>query len=86
MDTDLLSHMYAEIVAGTPKDQSRYVVDDESSEMWDKVSEDVARLSAAGIGLEMVNEIPGETPPIAPVTASAVDRARLAARNRTKPV
>jgi hypothetical protein len=90
MDSEVLIQMYSQIVGGLPKDQSKYVTDDESSKAWDVITEQVAEIVATGSGLDMVNEIPKETPVGSegtvsqePVTASAsVIRARARAAER----
>jgi hypothetical protein len=90
MDSEVLIQMYSQIVGGLPKDQSKYVTDDESSKAWDVITEQVAEIVATGSGLDMVNEIPKETEVSPdgtvsqePVTASAsVIRARARAAER----
>lgn len=59
MDTDVLASLFANIVGGVPKEQSPFVTDDETSQMWDDLSADLqeAPLPAGG-QWEMVNEIP----------------------------
>jgi len=41
MDSEKLSSMYAEILNGKPKEQSRFVTDVESSVLWDKITGEV---------------------------------------------
>ena len=57
MDTDVLSKIYAQVVGGLPKEQSKYVTDDESSNFWDSIAAEVENKGGTGM-FEMVNEIP----------------------------
>jgi len=92
MDSDVVIKIYSQVVGGLPKEQSNYVTDDESSKMWDAITKSVEEIRATGSGLDMVNEIPGETPVGSdgtvsqePVTASAsVIRARAQAAERRR--
>lgn len=59
MDTDVLGSMYANIVGGVAKEDSPYVTDEETSQMWDQIVANMAAnpLPEGGI-YDMVNEIP----------------------------
>ena len=43
---DPLIKMYRSILAGTPKDQCRYVIDEKTSHQWDRLKFQVDRLLA----------------------------------------
>lgn len=58
MDTDKLSSMYAQIVLGASKKDSRFVTDEESSKLWDQISEEVKEGKTKGYIFHSVNEIP----------------------------
>lgn len=59
METDALSSMYAQIVGGrVPKEESQFVTDAESGQVWDSIAAEVAKPLTDGGMWEMVNEIP----------------------------
>jgi hypothetical protein len=59
MEIDDLSHMYAEIVNGTPKADSQYARQSgEASDLWDTIAAEVADAKQQGWVAEIVNEIP----------------------------
>lgn len=61
MDSDELASMYAQIVNGVPKDKSRFVTDDESSRLWDQITEEVEQTKADNPDAQfsVPNEVPG---------------------------
>lgn len=60
MDSEALSGMYAEILRGTPKDQSRFASGDEASGLWDQITTEVEQQRAQNP--DTVFEIPSEIP------------------------
>jgi len=62
VDTDKLGSMVAQIVLGKPKSESRYVIDEESSRLWDEISREIESLKkqAALEGREISFEIPND--------------------------
>jgi hypothetical protein len=50
MDSEALASMYAEIVRGTPKEESRWCKDDEASATWDEISSQVDAIRKAHPG------------------------------------
>lgn len=60
MDSDVMSSVYAQIVNGTAKTDSRFVTDDESSALWDQIAGEVEALRADGVHFEVPHEVPGE--------------------------
>ncbi len=60
VDSEVLSSMYAEILRGTPKDQSRYVSGEESSRLWDQITAEVEAQRTTNP--DTVFEIPAEIP------------------------
>jgi hypothetical protein len=60
VDSEKLASMYAEIVNGKSKDQSRFVTDDESSQLWDRVAAQVEQIrrDRPGAVFSIPNEVP----------------------------
>lgn len=59
MTSDQLASMYAEVVRGTPKAQSRFLAVSGFSAAWDTVTREVAELRAGGVtDFEVPNEVP----------------------------
>lgn len=65
MDSDALCSMYAEIVRGTPKEQSQWAKDDESSQLWDQISSEVDAIRKENPDAQF--DIPNEVPMTDPV-------------------
>lgn len=62
MDSDVLASMYAQIVRGTPaKEDSKFVTDDESSQLWDTIAAEIAEMREANpqVQFDVPNEVPG---------------------------
>lgn len=60
MDSDEMNSMYAQIVNGGAKTESRFVTDDESSALWDQIEGEVNALRADGVEFEVPHEVPGQ--------------------------
>ena len=50
--------MYGHITAGVPKNKSKYVTDNESSNHWDAISKQVDEIKNNGQSLDMPHDIP----------------------------
>lgn len=61
MTSDQLASMYAEIVRGTPKTESRFANERDFSSTWDQVAAEVEQIRADDprAVFEIPNEIPG---------------------------
>lgn len=79
MDSDDLASMYAQIVRGVAKEDSRFVTDDESSALWETIAREV--VTAKAENPEVVFDIPSELPYDGP----AEDGSRSAAPDDTVP-
>lgn len=62
MDSDQMASMYAQILNGIPKEQSRFVTDEESSDLWDQISAGIERISAENPNAQF--SVPNEVPTI----------------------
>lgn len=72
MDSDALASMYAQILNGVPKEQSRYVTDEESGALWDAIESEIEEIRSRDPAAQfsVPNEVPdgpddtggGETP------------------------
>ena len=58
MDNNDILKMYGHITAGVPKNQSKYVTDNESSNHWDAISKQVGEIKNNGQSLDMPHDIP----------------------------
>lgn len=61
MDSDKLASMTASIANGVPKENSRFVVDEESSKKWDTLAAEIAQIRKdhPGADIGIPHEIPG---------------------------
>lgn len=50
--------MYHHIAAGVKKNDSKWVKDKNSSDMWDKLSGEMSEMTNHGIGFDTVHDIP----------------------------
>lgn len=55
-----VERIYTQIVLGIPKSESTVTLDDELSDIWDKIAAEVDAMREAGQGFE----IPAETPDV----------------------
>lgn len=62
MDSGELASMYAQIVNGKPKDQSRFVTDDESAQLWDEIEAEVAEIRQRNPNAHF--SVPNEVPDV----------------------
>jgi hypothetical protein len=60
VDSDELASMYAQIVNGVPKEQSRFVTDEESSAAWEQIAAEVEQMRAdnPNVIFDVPNELP----------------------------
>jgi hypothetical protein len=60
MESEKLASMYAEVVNGKPKEQSRFVTDEESSGLWDQITTEVGQIRREhpGAHFSIPNEVP----------------------------
>jgi hypothetical protein len=60
MTSQALASMYAQIVNGVPKEQSKYVTDDESTALWESITREVeqAREADPNVVFSIPNEMP----------------------------
>lgn len=72
MDSDDLSRMYAQITRGVPKEESRFVTDDETSALWDQIASEVdqIRKDHPKAQFAVPNEVPGAEAPDQPLPGS----------------
>lgn len=60
MDSETMARMYAQVVNGQAKEDSRFVTDDESGDSWDKMAAEVAAIRKANPKAQFA--IPNEVP------------------------
>lgn len=91
MDSGELASMYAQIVRGMAKEDSRFVTDEESSALWDKIAASVeeATRTIPNVQFWIPNEMPDaddddDDDPIMPATPTAPEGPAAAALRRLR--